>query len=47
VGKKKEKTYALPTKPSHKDALMVSSVPDVVVSPSDIDDKIVKAVDEL
>jgi len=50
VGKKNEKTQetqALPTQPSHKDAPMVSSVPDAVVIPSDIDDKIVKAVDEL
>ena len=50
VGKKKEKiqvTQARPTQPSHTDAPMVSSVPDVVVSPSDTDDRIVKAVDEL
>jgi len=50
VGKKEEKTQetqALPTQHSHKDALMVSSVPDAVASPSDIDDGIAKAVDEL
>jgi len=50
VGKKEEKpqgTQALPTQPSHKDALMVSSVPDVAVSSRDVDDKIAKAVDEL
>jgi len=50
VGKEEEKTQetqALPTQPFHKDALMVSSVPDAVVSPSDIYDRIVKAVEEL
>jgi len=50
VGKKEEKTQetqTFPNQPSHKDGLMVSSVPDAVVSPSDIDYRIVKAVDEL
>jgi hypothetical protein len=48
VGKKEEKTeetQVFPIQPSHKDALMVSSVPDAVASPSDIDHRIVKAVD--
>jgi hypothetical protein len=48
VGKKEEKTeetQAFPTQPSHKDALMVSSVPEAAASPSDIDHRIVKAVD--
>jgi hypothetical protein len=50
VDKKEEKlqeTQALPTQSSNKDALMVSSMPDAVVSPSDIDDRIVKSMDEL
>jgi hypothetical protein len=50
VGKKEEKTQetqALPTQTSHKDVLMVSSVPGVVVSLRHTDEKIAKAVDEL
>jgi hypothetical protein len=43
---KTQETKTFPTRPSRKDALMVSSVPYAIVSPSDRDDKIVKAVDE-
>jgi hypothetical protein len=47
VGKKEktEETQALPTQPSCKADLMVSSVPGATGSPSDIDDRSVPAAD--